>query len=67
MDLHETLQILNEAKAAFDDAEREESVARSKSVEALNNLNQAQRAFDKLIHEIKEAAPYRSDWKSYPE
>lgn len=44
-------------------AEERTSEARSAECAAINRVNEAQRAFDTYVKEIRDAAPRSSDWK----
>lgn len=57
------LENLNEARSQFDDREREASVANNRKTDALNLLNEAQRAFDKAVAQVKANAPCDTAWK----
>lgn len=54
------------AKAAYDEAERATSVARSNECGCLNRLNAAQKAWDAYVEDLKTKAPRDSDWKRRP-
>jgi hypothetical protein len=52
------------AKKAFEEAQRETSQMRSRETDALNRLNQAQKAIRKFMDEQLKNAPRESDWGS---
>lgn len=55
---------LTKADEEYVAAKKEESFARNATTDALNKLNQAQKAFDAAVESIRDAAPFDSDWKT---
>lgn len=51
------------AAQAHQSAQQRASIARNEETDALNRLNQAQKAFDAAIAELKKQAPRDSEWK----
>ena len=51
-----------EATKAHADAAQAASHASNRETDALNKLNQAQKAFDQAVADSKASAPHRSDW-----
>jgi indole-3-glycerol phosphate synthase len=51
------------ARKKYEDFKTEEARASRDTTSALNALNEAQKAFDAAVAEIKKAAPRDSDWK----
>lgn len=62
-DLGELAQAVRVATATLEDRRREEAQAGTRATEALNTLNQAQRALDAAFAKMRSAAPRDSDWK----
>lgn len=52
-----------EAVGRHDVAKHDEREGRSRATAALNDLNTAQRAFDKVVLTMHKAAPVESDWQ----
>lgn len=61
--IEDLAKAVREAQEAYDDAEREARRARNKETDALNRLNEAQRAFDSAVDSMRKSAPRASDWK----
>ena len=53
---------LIEATVAYEDAEQKLSFARNYETDARNRMNNAQKAFDGHVDELKKGAPQGSDW-----
>jgi len=64
MDIAKLKQDLDAAVEAHADAVTAESIARNRETDARNRLNNAQKAFDAAVDEIRKAAPRLSDWGS---
>lgn len=50
------------ARNQYEEARERASVASREETIALNRLNQAQKAFDERVRELRAEAPARSDW-----
>lgn len=55
--------LLEQATDRFKAAEKAESIARSAACDAKNQLNAAQREFDKYVDGMRSQAPSDTDWK----
>lgn len=53
---------LDQATAAYDKAHQQSQIANRGETECKNRLNHAQKAFDRVIDEIKAEPPRDSDW-----
>lgn len=62
-DLGELQEELEKAVKRFDDCEREESQARSRTTSARNDVNQLQKQIDSVLAAMRKAAPRDTDWK----
>lgn len=59
-------QIYTELEAAqreFETRAKEEVYARNNTTTALNKLNNAQKALDAFLNDLKKAAPHQREWK----
>jgi chromosome segregation ATPase len=56
------LERMSKAWAEADQAER---MARNRTTDARNKLNEAQKALDQIYAEMRQAAPSGSDWKAH--
>lgn len=54
---------VTDAQKAHEQAAHATQLARHRECNALNALNQAQRAFDQAVGQWKKTAPRDSDWK----
>lgn len=63
MSVTEKLEKLKEAEEIYEQAKIAAGLARSEETQALNRLNEAQRAFDAEVHTIRGDSP-GGDWKS---
>lgn len=63
-DIATLAEALKKADEEYVAAKKEESFARNAATDALNKLNQAQKAFDAAVESIRDAAPFDSEWKS---
>jgi hypothetical protein len=61
--VNEVATELVDALAAYEEASTEESSARHKKTDALNRLNNALKAFDKTVSDLRSSAPRESDWR----
>lgn len=61
--LEELENAVAKATDALREAEQVASAARSEETDCLNRLNQAQKAFDAYVQEIRKVAPRSSDWR----
>ncbi len=61
--LAEAMSALAEANKRLLEASQLVSHHRREEINATNKVNEAQRHFDPLVEELKESAPYGSDWK----
>ncbi len=57
---------LEQAGKSYESARQRASMARNEEADARNKLNQAQKAFDAAVAEMKKQAPCDSDWKRTP-
>lgn len=62
--LLEAMKSLEGASLLLMESQKGAQAARSREVEALNRVNEAQKCVDKLIAEMKASAPPSSDWAS---
>jgi len=62
----EAMKALEGASLLLVDSQKNTAAARSREVEALNRVNEAQKCVDRLIAEMKASAPHQSDWASAP-
>lgn len=60
---NEVLKAQEELRLAKDD----ETAARSRATNAMNNANKAQHKFDTILDKIKKNAPSDTDWKRHLE
>jgi hypothetical protein len=58
----EAIKELHEAEKAYTEAQRSESMARSRCCEATNRLNEAQKQVDSMYMRLKSNTP-SGDWK----
>lgn len=63
-DVSQAFEELESARASYEDANAAARAASQRETAALNKLNDTQKHFDKLVEEIREQHPVRSDWKS---
>lgn len=61
-EITEKLEKLREAEAIYEQAKTAYRIANAEEVDALNKLNEAQRAFDTAVAAIKKDSP-GGDWK----
>ncbi len=59
----ELFEELRQANEAFKIAQVETSAARSRETDALNRVNNAQRAISALIAELRKNSPRDTDWR----
>lgn len=62
--LQDAIIELDNAREAHDSARAEAKQASSREISARNRLNDAQKAFDAAVAEIKKDAPWDSNWHS---
>lgn len=62
--LAELASALTEAQDSYEDARQKASHASHSATSALNRLNDAQKAMDGAIAELRNNAPRDSNWKS---
>lgn len=55
---------LQDATVKYAEAKDEASEARTKEINALDNLNKAQRELDSLMEHLRKDADYNTDWAS---
>jgi hypothetical protein len=53
---------LDEAREKYNEAERREKEASRDEINARNRLNEAQKAFDAAVAEVKANPPWNSEW-----
>lgn len=58
--------LLQTAQSAFEDVEQAYRQASHVRTAALNNLNDAQKAFDAAVNDLRGFAPSGSRWKTIP-
>ena len=61
-DIEESARQLQVARKHYEDARADCEELRRKETIALNALNDAQKAFDEAVAEIKETPPWNSHW-----
>lgn len=63
MNIQELIDELQEAQKSLEHAERCVSIARNEECTALNRVNNAQKAVDEALQDIRKKSPRRSNWK----
>lgn len=61
-DILQLSEAVEGARFALEDAEREEQEARGRRTEALNRYNEACKAFDAAVEELRKLSPRDTDW-----
>jgi len=64
MDITACANALKAAMAEHDTAKAENDATERRLSEARNKVNQAQKAFDEAVAEMRKAAPWNTDWHS---
>jgi hypothetical protein len=63
MHMQHLINELKEAQNALETAEKRTAIARNEQCNALNRVNNAQKAIDAAILELRKGSPRQSEWK----
>lgn len=64
MSIENCAKSLAEARKKYDEVDGRKSVIEKEMTAATNNLNNAQKTFDAAVSELKDNAPWNTNWHS---